>query len=191
MTDYQCHDAAEWCLPSLSWENVAPELDELTNITSLQICASGWPDMFGRPSWVYARTPALRNLDLELATCDLEGEGCCANGWNLLDRIFGPRSTSRQAPTLKSLRITRMCLMLAGDALPQLMNLKELEHLQLIQCTDIDPFLQNLESLRLEFSSVCIDEFYRQYTLFRCERVYALTGTAQAHHLEVGGYMFL
>jgi hypothetical protein len=162
VTNFQCYITEYCCLPSSSWENVAPGFDELANITSLQIFTPGWPELLRRPSWIYARTPALLNLDLELETCNLGGdEDCCPHGLDVVNRLFGPHDTTRQAPKLKSLRITRMCLMLAGNALPQLMNLEELEHLQLVRCTDIDPFLRNLAALRLNLSSLCLKNFHR------------------------------
>jgi hypothetical protein len=109
---------------------------------------------------VYARTSALRNLHLDLDACARIEAECCDYARHLLLQIFGPCTPDRQRPKLKSLRISDMCFMLAGDLLPRLVNLEELEHLQLECCQDIDPFLRSLEPLSLSLTSVYIGTYH-------------------------------
>jgi hypothetical protein len=160
VTNYQYH--AHKLEGELIWEGLAPEVDELRHITCLQICIRGWSESFKRASWIFARTPALRALDLELESVDDNGaEDCCELGEYLLLKVFG--SVVRQPPKLKALRISRMCLKLAGDLLSKAVSLDELEHLQLIECRDVDPFLRKLEAFHLNLSSLCIERSERTH----------------------------
>lgn len=164
MKNYQCYDVHCWeWSPRLDWNNLAPTPDELAHITSLQIHTSGMIEGPEQVPWVYARTPALRNLDLRLETCDLDGDvDCCEHGIFLLEQMFASDTISRPPPKLKTLRIDTMCLMLASDLLPKIFSLEELEHLQLIGCSDVHPFLRKLVPLRLKLSSFCIEGFHRE-----------------------------
>jgi hypothetical protein len=65
---------------------------------------------------------------------------------------------------LESLRITSMCLLLVDELLTTVLGLKDLKYLQLVRCTDIDPFLHRLEPLGLDLSSLCIEDSSQQLT---------------------------
>lgn len=147
----------------LDWDMIAPTVDELAHVTSLQIYfrADDY-DQFDRAALILARTPALRHLDLELETYDIYDDGeCCDAAVRILQNMFHSRMETGQPTRLKSLRIASMCLLEAGVLLPDIMDLSMLEHLQLVWCTDIDPFLRHLGPLNLSLSSLRIEDFHR------------------------------
>jgi hypothetical protein len=160
VTNYQCYEApSRESRPSFNWASLAPGADELTYITSLHIYVDLCLEELEQAPWVYARTPALRNLHLEAPYNTGEGE-CCEYGRQILGQIFGPCAPGRHRPKLKSLRISELCFMLAGDLLPKLVDLQELEHLQLEYCMDIHPFLRHLAQLRPNLSSFYLGTGY-------------------------------
>ena len=146
----------------LDWDMIAPTANELAHVTSLQIYfAVGNDDQADRAGLILARTPALRYLDLELESYDIyDDDECCDAAVRILQQMFH-RIESGQPTRLKSLRITSMCLLHAGMLLPDIMDLRMLEHLQLARCLDIDPFLRQLERFDLNLLSLCIEDFFR------------------------------
>jgi hypothetical protein len=163
VTNYQCYEPYAYleCTRGLNWNNHAPQADELTNITSLQIYIRSWIQEIYQESDIYEKTPALRNLDFELDSWDCDCEDIdkdyCEFGQHILKKIFGIRhSSTRRPPKLKTLRLTSVCLELGSVLLPELFDLTELEHLQLIRCRDFEPLLRILEPSSLNLSSLCI-----------------------------------
>ena len=60
--------------------------------------------------------------------------------------------------------------MRVGALLSESLDLRDLKHLQLIGCPDIDPFLRSLTPFNLNLLSLCIDKFRRQDTReFACD----------------------
>jgi hypothetical protein len=51
-----------------------------------------------------------------------------------------------------------MCLSRVARHLGELLDFDKLEHLQLIRCTDVEPFLRVLEPLDLKLSTLCIKD---------------------------------
>jgi len=144
----------------LDWDMIAPRIDELAHVTNLQVYLGvNDYDHLSRARGILARTPALRGLDLELANSDFLDDGDCCNGaiW-LITNMFRSRNEVWQPVRLKSLRITSMCLLRVGRHLPEVLELNMLEHLQLVRCTDVNPFLQCLEPLGLNLSTLCIKD---------------------------------
>lgn len=147
----------------LGWDMIAPGLDELSHVTSLQFTFT-FEDAapINGAEFMLARTPALRSLDLELLRCeDFEDTECCHSAVEIFQDLFRSRIKAGQPTRLRSLRIASMCFMNLGKLLPSIIDLSGLEHLQLIRCIDIDPFLRNLESLHLGLSSLSIEDFHR------------------------------
>lgn len=139
---------------------IAPGRDELAHVTSLQVYM-GVTDYghLTRARVLLARMPALRGLDLELEDCDFLDNGeCCDSAVWLVANMFRSRNEIWQPARLKSLRITSMCLSHVAMHLGELLNLDKLEHLQLIRCTDAEPFLRILEPLGLNLSTLCIKD---------------------------------
>lgn len=127
-------------------------------MTSLQVEIRNWHCL--HPAhWVCANTPALRNLDLDFGASQREGSGeCCEDGKLFFSKLLSQETTTHQLPKLKTLRVANVCLMSAGNLLPTLLKLENLEHLQLIICLDVYPLLQSLGSLHLSLSSLCIED---------------------------------
>lgn len=142
---------------------MAPESDELAYVTSLQIYlrVADYRHI-DRASLILARTPALRSLDLELEGCDIcEDQDCCDGAVNIIQMMFSSRIETGATIRLRSLRITSMCLLYASMLLLEVLDLGMLEHLQLVRCIGIDPFLRYLEALNLDLSSLCIEDCFR------------------------------
>lgn len=142
------------------WEMIAPGVDELAHVTTLQIHLDvGEKDHVLWAGSIAARMPALRNLELELEEIDLYYQlGCCDSSVEVVQNICSPCMETGQPAHLKSLRIACMCLRHVGRLLTKVLDLSMLEHLQLINCADIAPFLRSLHPLNLKLSSFSIEK---------------------------------
>lgn len=143
----------------LDWDMVTPAVGELAHVTCLQIfLKAGASEHIDRANSIITQIPALRSLDLDLETSYIdEEEECCQNGVHIVQRTFYSHIENRQATKLKSLRIKFMCLLDVSELLTTVLELKDLKHLQLVHCMDVDPFLRRLEPLRLSLLSLCIE----------------------------------
>jgi hypothetical protein len=145
---------------NLDWDMIAPVSDELAHITNLQIYVGVVDyDHMDRAGSIIAHTSALQGLDLEFREMGIyEDEEYCDGAVRIMEDMFYARTKPGQAMRLKSLRITSMCLLLVSEVLTTVLELKDLKHLQLVRCKDIDPFLRRLEPLGLNLSSLCIED---------------------------------
>jgi len=153
--NYQHLGGAEKCL---SRSTIAFSGDKLAHVTSVQVFVHAYYyDDIDLVSSIFACTPALRSLDLELGMPDLFDDGeCCDSAIDVAQRMFHHESKMVQPIRLKSLRMTSMCFRLVSRMLTTNLDLKDLKHLQLISCTEIDPFLHEIQPLGLHLSSLCI-----------------------------------
>jgi hypothetical protein len=145
---------------------IAPRVDELAHITSLQVYVRYRDgEHIEHAAEILARTPALRNLDLEFQRYNIsEDSDCCDGAVGVLKGLFYSQIKKGQPTVLKSLRITSMCLLRVDRLLLTVLELDELKQLQLIRCKDINPFLRGLEPLGLALSSLCIEDFCQDKT---------------------------
>lgn len=161
-----------YCLCSMSedgyldWDMIAPGVDELAHVTSLQIFLPlDEPEHLNQAGSLVDCTPALRSLDLVLEKREIfEDEDCCDGAVSVVESIFGTGNETKRTVTLKTLRITSMCLLLAGELLTTVVELKNLKHLQLVRCQDINPLLRGLGPLRLTLSSLSIEDCCEEYS---------------------------
>jgi hypothetical protein len=79
----------------------------------------------------------------------------CAAGREVISALFGLDYATQPHAKLKRLRITSISFQSAGEILPTVVSLDQLEHLHLSQCQDTEPLYESLSQLNLSMKSFC------------------------------------
>lgn len=128
--------------------SLLPNGDELSYVTMLHVDIKFKHDR-KRAATILKDAPRVTSLAITFSR-SVPGCGYMGNrdrtdiGRAIVDLLFGAAYAQRGPLNLTALRIDGMCLANAGEPLSGFLTLEALQHLQLLQCDAVHPFLEAL-----------------------------------------------
>jgi len=177
LTNYECHIVARDKLRRIA---LPPNGDELPCVTTLHVDIKFKHDC-KRAATILKDTPRVKNLAITFSRSDsgygfIDTEDRTSIGRIVVDLLFGAAYADRGPLKLTALRFDGMRFASAGEPLSRFVALEDLQHLQLLRCDDVHPFLEaltqrcsGLQSFVLKYCSGrarvnAIDNFLRATT---------------------------
>lgn len=159
LTNYQYHSPARNKSGSTFW---LPSNDELAYVTSLQLCIQ-YEDDCKVAAVMLDRAPKVTSLAIKLSDSELRNAShisryesktiaCVA-----IRSILGAAHAHRGQLELIALSFDTIALADAGGLLQHFVNLEALQHLQLLRCEYVDPFLEHLAHECSDLSSFALE----------------------------------
>jgi hypothetical protein len=155
------------------WLNLAPDEDDLSRVTSLQLYLKDGKDC-KHAAILLDSTANLVSLDIELGT-DL----------NLLEELLRRTRLVNGPRRLKSLRMERIDFSDGIDTLEQLVEIETLQDLQLIYCSDCRFLLKDLTKLPLVLKAFRIHEYDMGAQDFQTESIEFLQSLASLNWVSL------
>ena len=156
--NYECHSVPRDKFRSLS---LPPNGDKLSYVTMLHVDIRFKHDC-KRAATILKDAPRVTSLAITFSQSE-PGYGFMGNhnqtqiGRTIVDLLFGAAHAQRGQLNLTALRFDGMCLADSGEPLSGYVALQSLQHLQLLRCGNVHPFLEaltqrcsGLESFALE-----------------------------------------